>query len=231
MVAFSASRLVCPAMSLIRRTTSPMRAVELARPRMLLWPASARCTACRDTSAAAAIWREISSTLAVSCSTAAATETRSCDDFAALPAVPLASACTPLAASAITAAALRIASAEVASPDMTPEIEAPKSCVCCSMAACRRSLAARAAACSAATRSASMAFCLNTSTARAMSPISSVLSRAGTSTALFPAASFFMTWVMPASGHGDAAADQNGQSRAQHQRDAGKKLLQSARPG
>ena len=44
-VAFSASRLVWLAMLSIRRTTSPMRAVESARPRMVAWLASARCTA------------------------------------------------------------------------------------------------------------------------------------------------------------------------------------------
>ena len=45
-----------------------------------------------------------------------------------------------------------------------------------------------------------MAFCLNTSTARAMSPISSRLSRAGTSTARSPAASRPITPVIAPSG-------------------------------
>ena len=54
--------------------------------------------------------------------------------------------------------------------------------------------------CSASSRPRSMAFCLNTSTAFAIAPISSVASRDGISTAVSPAASLPIAAVMPATG-------------------------------
>ena len=75
--------MVWLAMSLIRRTTSPMRAVASERPCIVPWLASARSTACRATVAATVTCCPIAPKLVVSSSTAAATAVRSCDDLPA----------------------------------------------------------------------------------------------------------------------------------------------------
>ena len=132
-VAFSARRFVCPAMFSIRRTTSPIRPVDSVRPRMVIWLASARCTACPVTSAATVTWRAISPTLAVNSSTAAETPTRSTDDLAAPPAVSDAWFCTAVADSTMTSADWRMFCDAVRSVSMTWETEIPNAWVCLSM--------------------------------------------------------------------------------------------------
>jgi hypothetical protein len=89
----------------------------------------------------------------------------------------------------IASAALRISSDAPDNLAMTAATDTPNGSVARSMASCRRERTSRDATCSAESLSALIMFRLNTSTTRAISPISSWRSMAAMGTEVSPAAS------------------------------------------
>ncbi|MEY9470169.1 hypothetical protein ABH992_002568 [Bradyrhizobium yuanmingense] len=191
MVAFSAKRLVWPAMALMSSTTSPMRAAALdnSLTRSLVCPAWV--TASPAMRAEACTWRLISLTEAVSSSAADATD---CTLVAASSDAASTSVASSVERLAVVVSDVADASSSLAADDTVSTISpiAPsKSSAILIMSARRRSAASLSclifsSASSCAFRS---ALILNVSTACAISPISSGRPRPGRTMAKLPLAS------------------------------------------
>ncbi len=188
-VAFRASRLVCPAMSSIRRTTSPIPAAVCAStPTRSAEPLAS--VDARSTAAAASVMRaEISRIEADSSSVAAASWSTPAEAPAALSAITPASPRAPWAMSFKASAVCFSAPATPA----TPATASPAPCSNPAINVARRAASTSFASCptaaAAARRRPSSAPARRVSTAWAMAPISSVRSRSGTFVSSSPAAS------------------------------------------
>ena len=196
MVAFNASRLVWDAMSLMRATTSPMRSAAAERASTMVLVRIASSEAALEIRAASVTCRAISPMDDDSSSAAAATVWTldvACSDAAEMaamrsPAFPEFSACSD--------ALLCISAAVVDAVSSRTETERSNPCASALIVCMRVSRAADWATCSLASCSTRTALALNTSTALAMAPISSVLARAGISADRSPPAMASMAAVM-----------------------------------
>jgi len=181
-VALSASRLVWLAMSLMRFTTSPIFCAASAKVCTRALVISASAAALPAMPVDWATWRPISATEELSSSAALATVctlVEACSDAAAT-AVDWREVSSAVAVMLWAVACISVA--DEATVRSTMETSASKSWVSFSMARARASRCFCASASRAASSFALIMFSLNTSTALAMTPISSRRSVAGTST-------------------------------------------------
>ncbi len=183
MVAFSARRLVWLAISVISLTTSPIAAASLQRPCIVALVRSASITAFCAMLVDCATWRPISVTELASSSDAAATvcTLAEASSVAAATAVAWLDVSSAVAVMAEAVACSSVdAEATVLS---TAEMPASKPSVSSFTRAARAIRSLMASASLAASSLALIMFSLKTTTARAISPISSCFSVAGISAA------------------------------------------------
>ena len=203
MVAFSASRLVWSAISLIRLTTSPIFCAAAARLSTLAFAPSASRTAVLAISEEWVTRRAISCTDAVISSVAEATVCTFTEASSDAPATAVVRWLDSSADELMALADDLSCSAAAVTPDSICLAALSKSSIILLTLAARSasarnraSSASRALVCSPSIRSRSIAFCLNTSTACAIEPSSSPRSRRGTSANKSPSAKRFIAFVM-----------------------------------